>query len=151
MCRAPRARVKSSWSSKTLLLESRGAAETCRGRAVEALTVDDVLPSTSNPFAWDASCCEEEEGEEEMAVSEEVAVAKRGGGRFLGSSVSLSGELGRVVGWRMQVLSRVAAGDRGREGFSRGGSVYGLENAPGVAWTICLTVGGEDGAKLVSR
>ena len=68
--RAPSARVKSSWSSKTLLLESVGAADTCRGRALDALTVDDVLPNTSNTLA----CCEEEEGEEEMGESEETVV-----------------------------------------------------------------------------
>ena len=62
------------------------------------------------------------------------------------------GECGRVeeVGRRTAVLSRVDAGDRGRAGSSRGGRAYGLEYTPGVDWTVCLTVSGEDGAGLVS-
>ena len=121
MWRAPSARVKSSWSSKTLLLESSGAADTCFGRALEALealTVDDVFPNNSKPLALDA-----EEGEEEMVVSEEEEMS--GGGKLLLlRALSLrGGELGSVVGWRTAVLSRVEAGDRGRVGFSRAGSV----------------------------
>ena len=50
-CRALSARVKSSCSSNTVLLVSSGAADTCFGLALEALTVDDVLPINSNGFA----------------------------------------------------------------------------------------------------
>ena len=82
--------------------------------------MDDVFPSNSNPLALDA-----EEGEEEMVVSEEEEMS--GGGKLLlllrGSLSLEGGELGSVVGWRTAVLSRVEAGDRGRVGFSRAGSV----------------------------
>lgn len=45
------ARVKSSWSSSMVLLESSGAADTCLGLALEGLTVGEPFPNTSTDFA----------------------------------------------------------------------------------------------------
>ena len=100
--------MKSSCSSYTDLLESRGAAATCFGLALEAPTVVELLLESSTGFRGRVG----------------TSLAMRTGSVQVSRSVAvvMSGE-GFCKGASTAVLSSVEGGESGLTGFSREGRV----------------------------